>query len=568
MLEDSRKDLLGKKLVDENVITPEQLDMGLKKKGTGQLGETLVKLGYASEESILPVVAKQLGIPYIRIKDKVIPPEVIHKIPAKVAHHYKIMPVEVKKDVIKVAMTDPLDIHVIDDMKLLLGCKIESILAGPQDIEDGLKQYYGVGAETVEKMIADEGGPELEVPDVGADDIDKMAEDASIIKFVNQILLEAYRDRATDIHIEPFEDELRIRYRIDGVLYKVNVPPTIKHFYSAIVSRLKVMANLNIAEHRLPQDGRIVIKIGGKELDLRISILPSFYGETVNIRLLTVSSVLMGLSSLGFSEKDKDIIGRIINKAHGILLVTGPTGSGKTTTLYACLNVLNKIDRKIITIEDPIEYQLQGINQIQVLPKINLTFAAGLRSMLRHDPDVMMVGEIRDRETADITIRSSLTGHFVFSTLHTNDAAGAVSRLMDMGIEAFLIASSVECIIAQRLVRVLCPDCKQKIVPSIELLNEMGVKELPKGIDFYEGKGCEKCKNSGYRGRSGIYEIIIMNDAIRELIMQRVPSNIIKRKAQEFGMRTLRQDGWEKIKLGVTSIPEVLKVTQEESVME
>ena len=567
----SKESPLGKRLVEDKIITPEQLEQGLREqdKNAQSLGDTLVNLGFTTESDILPVIARQLNLTYVRIKNLTIPPEVIEKIPAKIAHHYKILPVKADGKKITIAMSDPTDIHTVDDLKLLLRCDVVPVLAGPRDINDGLKQYYGVGAETVEKMIAEEGGIKLEIPEeVAGEDIEKLAEDASIIRFVNQILLEAYRDRATDIHIEPFENELRIRYRIDGVLYKVSVPPNIKHFHSAVVSRIKVMANLNIAEHRLPQDGRIIVKVGGKELDLRVSILPSYYGETVNIRLLTVSSVLMGLPSLGLEGRDLEIMENIIKKPHGILLVTGPTGSGKTTTLYACLNKLNLMDRKIITIEDPIEYQLQGINQLQIMPKIDFTFARGLRSMLRHDPDIMMVGEIRDTETADVTIRSALTGHFVFSTLHTNDAAGAITRLIDMGVEPYLISSCVECIIAQRLVRLICPDCRQKIDPSKEILKEMGVDKLPSGVVLYEGRGCEKCKHSGYRGRTGIYEVLVVTDSIRELIMQRVPANIIKKKAQEQGMRTLRQDGWQRIIAGKTAIPEVLKVTQEESVIE
>jgi type II secretion system protein E len=569
--EKKEKSKLGEKLVENKIITPEQLEVGLREqvKDATNLGDALVKLGFTTEEDILPVVAKQLNIQYIRVKDIKIQPEVISKIPAKVVHYYKILPVKSTGNTLTIAMSDPMDIHTIDDLKLLLGCSIDPVLAGPKDIEEGLKHYYGVGAETVEKMMAEEGGIKLEVPEQAAgEDIEKLAEDASIIKFVNQVFLEGFRDRATDIHIEPFEEELRIRYRIDGVLYKVSVPPKIKLFHSAIVSRIKVMANLNIAEHRVPQDGRIIVKVGDRELDLRVSILPSYYGETVNIRLLTVSSVLMGLKSLGLMDKDLALIENIIKKPHGILLVTGPTGSGKTTSLYACLNKLNTLDRKIITIEDPIEYQLQGINQLQVMPKINFTFAMGLRSMLRHDPDIMMVGEIRDTETADITIRSALTGHFVFSTLHTNDAASAITRLIDMGVEPYLIASCVECIVAQRLIRVICPDCKVRFEPKIELLKEMGISSLPAGIELYEGKGCDKCKHSGYRGRSGIYEILIINDAIRDLIMQRVPANIIKKKAQDMGMRTLRQDGWQKILSGMTTISEVLKVTQEETIVE
>lgn len=569
--EKNNKHPLGEKLVEHKLITPEQLEIGLKEqeKGAGALGETLVKLGFTTESDILPIIAKQLNITYVKIKELTIPPEVIAKIPAKVAHHYKVLPIKITDGTLTIGMSDPMDIHAIDDLKLLLGCSIDPVLAGPKDIEEGLKQYYGVGAETVEKMIAEEKGEKLEVPEeITGEDIEKLADDASIIRFVNQIFLEAYRERATDIHIEPFEEELRVRYRIDGVLYKINVPPTIKQFHAAIVSRIKVMANLNIAEHRLPQDGRIMVMVGDKELDLRVSILPSYYGETVNIRLLSVSSILMGLPSLGLMDRDLEIVEKVIKKPHGILLVTGPTGSGKSTTLYACLNNLNTIDSKIITIEDPIEYQLQGINQLQVQPKIDFTFASGLRSMLRHDPDIMMVGEIRDTETADITIRSALTGHFVFSTLHTNDAASAVTRLVDMGVEPYLISSCVECIIAQRLVRVLCPECKQKIEPKKELLLEMGAKELPAGAVLYEGKGCEKCKSSGYRGRTAIYEILLMTDAIRDLIMQKVPANIIKKKAHEHGMRTLRQDGWQRILKGITSISEVLKVTQEEAVVE
>jgi len=568
--EEKKKEALGEKLVRHNVITPEQLDLGIKEqmKNAGELGQTLVKLGFATEQDILPIVAKQIGFPYIKLKDIHILPEVIKKIPTKVVYHYKILPVKTKGNTIVVAMSDPLDIHIIDDIKLVLGCEIEPILAGPKDIEDALKQYYGIGAETVEKMVAEEDGMKLEAPKVATEDIEKLAEDASIIKFVNQVLLEAFKDRATDVHIEPFENELRIRYRIDGVLYKINVPPMIKRFHSAIVSRIKVMANLNIAEHRFPQDGRIVVKVRGKELDLRVSILPSYYGETVNVRLLTVSNVLRGLTSLGLLDEDLKILEGIIKRPHGILLVTGPTGSGKTTTLYACLNILNSADRKIITIEDPIEYQLQGINQIQIQPKIGFTFASGLRSMLRHDPDVMMVGEIRDAETAEVTIRSALTGHFVFSTLHTNDAAGAITRLIDMGTEPYLIASSVECIIAQRLVRIICPNCKTRTEPKKELLKEIGIGNLPSDTVLYEGKGCDKCKHSGYIGRTGIYEILTITDSIRELIMQKVPANIIKHKALEEGMRTLRMDGWQKVAMGLTTISEVLKVTQEEQVIE
>jgi type II secretory ATPase GspE/PulE/Tfp pilus assembly ATPase PilB-like protein len=399
-------------------------------------------------------------------------------------------------------------------------------------------------------------------------DLIESAEDASIINFVNQVLLEAYRDRATDVHIEPFEDELMVRYRIDGVLHETKVPQAIKNFQSAIISRIKIMANLNIAERRLPQDGRIRIKIGDDKVDLRVSIMPTPFGESVMIRILS-SNILWGMESLGLLKPDLEILEKVIKKPHGIIFVTGPTGSGKTTTLYAALSKINDKDKKIITIEDPIEYQLKGIMQMQVQPKIGFTFANALRSMLRHDPDVMMVGEVRDYETAEITIRVALTGHLVFSTIHTNDAAGGVTRLVDMGVEPFLVASAVEGFIAQRLVRVICDNCKSEFKPDKEILRELGVSRMDLSkIKLYEGKGCESCRFTGYKGRTAIYEILVMSEPIRELVLKRSSSDQIKKKALSLGMRTLRQDGWEKIKAGITTPGEVIRVTQEESLEE
>jgi type II secretory ATPase GspE/PulE/Tfp pilus assembly ATPase PilB-like protein len=390
-----------------------------------------------------------------------------------------------------------------------------------------------------------------------------MAQDASIIKFVNQMLVQAVKDNATDIHIEPYEDELKVRYRVDGILYDIAIPQDIKYFKSAIVSRIKVMASLDIAEHRLPQDGRVKIKVGGEDMDLRISVLPTQFGESVDIRILS-SSMLYSLENLGLLASDLEILEKLIKKPHGIIFVTGPTGSGKTTTLYACLSKLNKKDSKIITIEDPIEYQIKGITQIQVHPRIGLSFAAGLRSMLRHDPDIMMVGEVRDFETAEITIRVALTGHLVFSTLHTNDASGGITRLLDMGIEPFLVASSVECFIAQRLVRLICPGCKVKVMPDKEILREFGIENNIDKLEIYEGKGCESCKFTGYKSRTAIYEFLVMNEEVRNLVLHRASSDQIKKKALQSGMHTLRMDGWEKVKKGLTTLNEVIRVTEED----
>lgn len=558
--------LLGQLLVDKNIISVEQLNEALKeqKKSGGFLGNTLLKLGYVAEDEIFPVLAEQLGTEYVKLKNAQIDPAVIEKVPAKFASHYKLIPIDFDKGILTIAVTDPLDIHTIDDVKLLLGYETEVVLANEPDIIDAIRKYYGVGADTLERMMAggeSREGVEVEAPKT--EDIEDMAQDASIIKFVNQLFLQAYKDRATDIHIEPYEDEMKVRYRIDGILYDTAIPPNIKHFQSAIISRIKIMANLNIAERRLPQDGRIRIKVASDELDLRVSILPTPYGESVDIRLLG-TNLHFELENLGLLGRDLKIMEEMIKKPHGIIFVTGPTGSGKTTTLYACLNKINSKEQKIITIEDPIEYRIKNVTQVQVHPRIGLTFAQGLRSMLRHDPDIMMVGEVRDFETAEITIRVALTGHLVFSTIHTNDAAGGITRLIDMGIEPFLVASSVECFIAQRLVRVICPDCKKEIKPSKEVLRELGVSEIKDvaKIKFYEGAGCDDCKHTGYMGRTAIYEILIIDNDIRDLIMARKSADAIKKLAMEHGMRTLRQDGWEKIKLGITTPAEVMRVTE------
>ena len=564
-------ELIGQLLVQKGIITVDALERALleQERMKTLLGETLIRLGAITEEAFYKALSEQLGVEYIRLRNIEITPSIINEIPARFACYYKLIPISSENDIITIAMANPLDIHTLDDIKLLLKKEIKTALASEGDIIEAIKKYYGVGAETIEKITPGVSQERfISVQSQETQDLIESAEDASIIKFVNQLLLEAYRDRATDVHIEPYGDELKVRYRIDGILYDTKVPPTIKNFQSAIISRIKIMANLNIAERRLPQDGRIKIKIGEDEVDLRVSILPTPFGESVVIRLLS-TNILFGLQNLGLLKQDLDILERLIKLPHGIIFVTGPTGSGKTTTLYAALSKINGTDKKIITIEDPIEYQLKGVTQIQVQPKINLTFANALRSMLRHDPDVMMVGEVRDYETAEITIRVALTGHLVFSTVHTNDAAGGVTRLLDMGVEPFLVSSAVECFIAQRLVRVICRNCKREFKPDKEILKELGVSKIDLSkVKIYEGKGCEACRYTGYKSRTAIYEILVVSEPIKELILKRTSSDHVKKKALSLGMRTLRQDGWEKILMGITTPAEVIRVTQQEELAE
>lgn len=555
-------DLFGKLLLEKGIISKEQLEAALaEQKNTGEfLGVTLVKLGFTDEDDLLPILSRQLGVDYIKLRDVKIPSEAVQKIPAKFALHYKLMPLKLGGDGLTIALFNPLDIHTLDDVRMLTRVKVKAVLASEKDILEAIKKYYGIGAETIEQMMSATSLKEEAAQVV--EDIEDTATDASVAKLVNQILYEAYKDRATDIHIEPYEGQLRIRYRIDGVLYDAKVPPTVKRFQSAIISRAKIMSNLDISEKRLPQDGRIKVKVSDAELDLRVSILPTPFGESVVIRILS-NAILYSLEELGLCFNDLNLLDGLIKKPHGIIFVTGPTGSGKTTTLYSCLTRLNKTDRKIITIEDPIEYQLKGITQIQVHPQIGLTFANGLRSMLRHDPDVMMIGEVRDLETAEITIRVALTGHLVFSTLHTNDAVSSITRLVDMGVEPFLVSSAVECFIAQRLVRLICQKCKTQAKPQPQVIEDFG---LDKSLDLskiiiFEGKGCEACKNTGYKGRTAIYEFLMMSDEIREMVLARQPANQIRKKAVALGMHTLRQDGWDKIRQGLTTIAEVLRVT-------
>ncbi len=560
--------LLGQLLIANGVIAQKDLEVALKEqKKTNQLiGKTLTGLGLATEQDVLKALSEQLGIPYVKINSGDIDKNMVKTIPAKFVTHGKFMPLKEKNGSLVIAVSNPLDIQALDGIELMLKRQIRLVVSTESDITNAIEKYYGIGAETVEAMLADKDRKiEILTSKTASDEnIEDMAEDASIIKFINQIIFQAIQDRSTDIHFEPFEDELKVRYRIDGMLHETAIPSAIKHLQLAIISRIKVMADLNIAERRLPQDGRIKIRTENEEFDLRVSILPGAYGELICIRILSRSGIFYGLGELGFSIEELNKFESVIKKPHGIVLVTGPTGSGKTTTLYAALSKLNVENRKIITIEDPIEYRLKGICQMQVHPGIGFTFANAFRSMLRHDPDIMMVGEIRDLETAEISVHTALTGHLVFSTLHTNDAAGAIARLLDIGIKPYLIASSVECIMAQRLVRLICTNCREKYEPDEESLREIGMNpEECREIDFYRGKGCEKCKYTGYFGRTGIYEVFLIDDKIREMILAHKPSNIIKQKAQESGMNALSQDGWQKVAKGITTVDEVLRVAFE-----
>lgn len=479
---------------------------------------------------------------------------------------HKFLPLRYNGETLVVAFANPRDIETLDDLRAHFGCDIEPVIATQGEILEGIKKYYGEGVETIEKMVKDMSEGELVLGDGRGDeiaDLKDMASQAPVIKLVNLIIMEALNKRASDIHIEAMEDQLRVRYRVDGVLHDISSPP--KRFQAAIVSRIKIMSEMNIAERRLAQDGRIAVRVKDRDIDLRVSTVPTLYGESVVIRILDKSSILIDMEDLGFSKGVYDTFHRLIMRPHGIILVTGPTGSGKTTTLYSALNRINSPEKKIITLEDPVEYQLKGINQIPVKPKIGLTFASGLRSIVRQDPDVIMIGEMRDYETAEIAIQSALTGHLVFSTLHTNDASGGVTRLIDMGVEPYLVASSVEAILAQRLVRVICPECKETVAPDKRVLKELGVSsEEISGVTLYKGKGCEACDFTGYRGRMGIFELLVMSDSVKELVLKKKAANVIKEVAKDEGMIVLRDDGWTKVLDGVTSIEEVLRVTQDE----
>jgi general secretion pathway protein E len=558
--------LLGRLLVDSNVVTQEQLDECLlaQKNSPLRIGEILVRKNYADEEQILNALAKLYGID-ASSKINFDGAELMGRISPAFLSKNIIVPFKAEGNVIHVAVADMLNILPIDDLKTIFpGREFKLVLSTKDEIERLIQSHFGSAKnETTNDVIVDLEESDFEILSNNFEetkDIMDMANDAPIIRLVNTMIRQAVNDRASDIHIEPYEKDIAVRFRIDGILYKMYSPP--KKYQNAIISRIKIMANLNIAENRLPQDGRIQLKIAGKDIDIRISVFPTYWGERVVLRILNKTDIDFSLEGLGFAPDTFDIFNTLIKKTNGIILVTGPTGSGKSTTLYSVLVTLNTEKVNILTVEDPIEYQLRGIGQMQVKPKIDLTFANGLRSILRQDPDIVMIGEIRDIETAQIAVQSALTGHQVFSTLHTNDAASGITRLIDMGIEPFLIASSVNAFMAQRLVRNICPHCKTAYKPPAKELAELGLKpsQLKNG-SLFRGKGCEKCLNTGYSGRSGIYELLPMSTDIRRLILTHTDSETIKEQARKEGMKTLLEDGLQKAAGGITTIEEVIRVS-------
>jgi len=558
---------LGDVLVEQGWITPEGLADGLAAQADNgeKLGQILVQQKKITERELLQALALQLDLEVMEsIDDKELRFDLVEKLPIQYLKKHLIFPFQTEQGTLRMAVNDPLDLEVLDDLRILFGVdEIKPVLVPAREIVSAINRTYGQANDTAEQIIQDlDQGEEshhlFTELEEGGDLLDETSE-APIIKLVNHVFSQAVKSQASDIHIEPYQQHLQVRFRLDGVLHNVLSPP--RRLHAAIVSRIKVMARLDIAEKRLPQDGRMEVKIGERLVDVRVSCLPTAFGERVVLRLLEKSGKLLSLEEIGLTSAALAETKRLLQLSHGIILVTGPTGSGKTTTLYAALSYINSPDKNILTIEDPIEYQLDGIGQMQVNPKINLNFASGLRSMVRQDPDVILVGEIRDRETADIAIHAALTGHLVFSTLHTNDAASAVTRLIDMEIEPFLVSSAVQAIVAQRLVRLLCPHCKEPYEPEEAQWSELGLTKDVAG-PIFRANGCEKCLETGYRGRTGIYEFLRMTESIKGLVLQTSDSNQINRAARAEGMLSLRQDGIQKVIEGKTTISEVLRVTQ------
>ncbi|MFH0764415.1 MAG: type II secretion system ATPase GspE [Candidatus Omnitrophota bacterium] len=558
------KKTLGESLVEEGIIAADQLKKAHEEeRRTGQrLRNVLVKLGFIAEDDLVSFLSEKFGVPRIELANYLTDPKLSELVPEELARKYELVPVWKVGNRLICAMVDPMNIFALDEIGAMTNLIIEPAVATEPEIRKALNDYYSAkgSMEDLIKSIDDKKYAVEKDKEIDVKKLQGIVEEPVVIKLVNLIVMQAVKQRASDIHIEPEEEILKIRLRVDGMLHEISSPP--KHFQSALISRIKIMANLNIAERRVPQDGRFTIKMEGRQIDVRVSCVPTIYGENVVLRLLDAASAMLTLGDLGFSSEILDKYDKLVVRPYGIILVTGPTGSGKTTTLYASLNKINTVEKNIITIEDPVEYKLAGIRQIQVDPKVSLTFASGLRSILRQDPNVIMVGEIRDLETAEIAIQAALTGHLVFSTLHTNDAPGAVTRLTDMGVEPFLVSSSIIGVLAQRLVRKICPDCKEKYVPTREMLKDIGLSGDEK-IDFCTGKGCEKCMNTGYRGRIGIYELMIPDDSIHNAIISRSSANEIRKIAVSAGMSTLMHDGIEKIRRGITTVEEALRVTQE-----
>jgi type IV pilus assembly protein PilB len=533
--------------------------------------DTLVKQGILASSQVATAKAAQLGVEFIPLGEMKIADDAIAAVPRHVAKRFNVVPVFKTETGVVVALADPSDLDALDGLAHAINMDVEARVATPEDIEAALGKYYGGGGsardDSVSKMIQDITEGEVEIGNIGTlggDDEQVVEADAPLIKLVNQVIVEAFKSRASDIHLEPLAKKFRVRYRIDGVLHEMPGPP--KTLQASIISRLKIQSNMSIAERRIPQDGRIQASVGSKLIDLRVSCLPTVHGESIVMRILDKEGLRLGLPELGFFTDDQQTFERLIGLPDGILLVTGPTGSGKTTTLYSCLNYINRPDRKIITVEDPVEYQLAGINQVQVNETIGFTFASALRSMLRQAPNIVMLGEIRDLETASIAINASLTGHLVFSTLHTNDAPSAVTRLIDIGVKPFLVASSTRALMAQRLVRKICKKCIAPYEPTDTELRALGIDPNNLGPDakISKGKGCPDCKKTGHRGRFGIFEIFVIDDEARKLIYEKVPATVLRARAREMGMRTLREDGTRKVLAGLTTCDEVIRGTMAE----
>ena len=526
------------------------------------LCEAAVKFGGHREIEVLTGIGSALGLEIIDLETNQPTADALTKIPASAVYQYNVLPYRYDGHTMTIVVSDPFNTTPSDSLRLIANCPVKMALSTKEDVEKAVKKYYGVGADAIEKMIDDDRySVDDEFGTMTKIDVNEMGEEASIVRFVNQIIVEADRQGATDIHIEPQETELRIRYRIDGMLHKVDVPPQLNRLKAAIISRIKVMANLDIAEKRLPMDGRIGIKISGQDIDIRVSTMPAAYGESISLRLLAKSGSFVKMADLGFNDRDFAVVDKIIHRPNGIFLVTGPTGSGKSTSLYSFLHEVNKIDVRIMTAEDPIEYHMAGINQVQMQADIGMTFARALRAFLRQDPDIIMVGEIRDRETAEIAINASLTGHMVFSTLHTNDAAGAFPRLIDMGVEPFLIASAVAGVMGQRLCRRLCPNCMKEVPLDMKYYT---LNYAPEKNTVFEPNGCDACSRTGYKGRRALFEVLEVDEDIEGAIVRRENATEIRNRSLAKGMKTLREDGWAKAFRGVTSVKEIMRVTEEQ----
>jgi len=571
-IEQLRSRTLGRILIKMGVLTREKVHECLKiqkqRHGTMQIGQIFLELGLIDESQLQIALAAQRGMEYVNLSDIDIPPDVVEKVPAQMAKTYRIVPIQYnkKRNELTIVLDNPDNFRATDDLSTLMGFKVTARVTNPKAVENALNKHYETQEENINELISEiQGDTFLAEFDgrnqsIDLDELKELSESNPVKKLLNLVLLQAIRDKASDIHFEPFESEYKMRYRIDGVLYEMVPPP--KYIAAALSSRIKVMANLDIAERRLPQDGRISLTVQGKPVDLRVSVLPTMFGESVVLRVLDRTQVSFDLEKLGLRQQDRELVRQLIHKPNGIIIVTGPTGCGKTTTLYSAMNELNTVETKLITTEDPVEYDIDGLIQVQMKPDIGLTFARCLRHILRQDPDIILVGEIRDLETAEIAAQASLTGHVVFTTLHTNDAPSSIARLLDLGVEPFLVTATLEGIIAERLVRKICENCKTPFEPTEGQLSELSLTpDDIKGKKFYYGKGCNRCNNTGYRGRTGIFEIMTFNDEIRDLIMNQASTNVLRAAGQKAGMRLLRDNGLAAIYDGITTIDEVVKET-------